>query len=317
MPHEVETMFWVGRHAPWHGLGVNVAEAPTAQDALRAAGLEWEVRSLPVYIRQPGSSEYTEVPGWRANVRDSDWSTLGIVSEGYSVVQPFEAFDFLDQVVGSGDVRYETAGSLFRGRKIWILARMTEGAKDVLGDPLAPYVLFTNSYDGSSAVRCLTTPVRVVCNNTLNMALGNYQRIWSIRHVGNISGKVRDAQDALGMAHHYLDALQEDAEVLQQKKVDEEAWRHIVTQLIPEPPDATERVEMRIYNERVALEDLINAPDLQRFRGTGWAAINAVSDWVAHAPPRRATETWRDRRMELVTEGAPMLDQAHDLIMAL
>ena len=113
MAANVETMFSV-REKPWHGLGKIVMEAPTSKDALRLAGLDWNVVQEPIY------TEFNEVvEGYKANVRDSDRKVLGVVSDRYKVVQNTDAFSFTDELLGKG-VRYETAGSLQEGKKRWM-----------------------------------------------------------------------------------------------------------------------------------------------------------------------------------------------------
>lgn len=117
MAVNVESMFYV-RTAPWHGLGVRVNEAVNSAEALEKAGLDWKVVQEPVYTEQN-----EVVAGWKANIRDKDRRVLGLVTDRYKVVQNEEAFAFTDQLLGEG-VRYETAGSLQEGRRIWLLARL-------------------------------------------------------------------------------------------------------------------------------------------------------------------------------------------------
>ena len=113
----VETMMYV-RERPWHGLGTEVSEAPNSEDALRFAGLDWNVRQENIFNARGGI-----IKGFKANVRDSDDSVLGVVGDRYKVVQNIDAFKFTDDLIG-GDVRYETAGSLRDGKQIWLLAKM-------------------------------------------------------------------------------------------------------------------------------------------------------------------------------------------------
>lgn len=117
MAANVETMFYV-RTEPWHGLGTKVMEAPTSKDALQLAELDWQVIQEPVFTAQEEL-----ISGYKANVRNSDRQILGVVTDRYKVVQNDEAFAFTDSLLGEG-VRYETAGSLQNGRKVWLLARM-------------------------------------------------------------------------------------------------------------------------------------------------------------------------------------------------
>ena len=158
MPALVETMFSV-RETPWHGLGTIVNDAPTSEDALRISGLDWKVMQDDVFT---DSGE--RITGYKANIRDTDRKILGVVSDRYKVVQNTDAFSFTDELLGQG-VRYETAGSLQDGRRVWLLARMP---KEYTGgdDKICPYLVFSNSHDGTGAVKVAITPVRVVCNNS-------------------------------------------------------------------------------------------------------------------------------------------------------
>ena len=158
MPALVETMFSV-RETPWHGLGIIVNDAPTSEDALRLAGLDWNVVQDDVFT---DSGERITV--YKANIRDIDRKIFGVVSDRYKVVQNTDAFSFTDELLGQG-VRYETAGSLQDGRRVWLLARMP---KEYIGgsDEICPYLVFSNSHDGTGAVKVAITPVRVVCNNS-------------------------------------------------------------------------------------------------------------------------------------------------------
>lgn len=169
----VESMFYT-REKPWHGLGVRVEEAPTSTDALRLAGLDWEVAQEPIFT-ETGDA----IAGYKVNVRDRDRKVLGVVSDRYKIIQNKEAFAFTDTLLGRG-VRYETAGSLQEGKRVWLLARLPR-EYIIAGERISPYLVFSNSHDGSGAVRVALTPIRVCCNNTLNLALDTARRSWSIQ----------------------------------------------------------------------------------------------------------------------------------------
>ena len=145
MAANVESMFYV-RETPWHGLGVRVNEAPASRDALTLAGLDWNVAQEPVYTE---TGELVE--GYKANIRDADRKVLGVVTDRYKVIQNREAFAFSDALLGEG-VRYETAGSLQGGRKVWLLAHMPH-EYIITGERISPYLLFSNTHDGSGAIR--------------------------------------------------------------------------------------------------------------------------------------------------------------------
>ena len=145
MAANVESMFFV-REPVWHNIGVRVDEALTSQDALRYSGLDWQVRQEPLF-----TETFKSVPGYVANVRSDNDRILGIVSDSYKVVQNEEAFAFTDALIGEG-VRYETAGSIDGGRKVWLLAKLPERYQ-LVGEDVDPYIVFSSSHDGSGAIR--------------------------------------------------------------------------------------------------------------------------------------------------------------------
>lgn len=166
-------MFYV-RDVPWHGLGTNVEDALSSNEALTAAGLDWNVVQKEIK-----TIDNIPIPNVKANVREIDNKVLGIVSDRYKVLQNLEAFQFTDELLG-GDILYETAGSLQGGRKVWLLARLSNKYK-FQDDEIVPYLVLSNSHDGNAPVRVAMTPVRVVCQNTLNLALKKAKRSWSVR----------------------------------------------------------------------------------------------------------------------------------------
>ena len=256
MSANVESMFYV-RETPWHGLGTRVMEAPDSRDALIAAGLDWNVVQEPIY-----TAENALINGYKANVRDSDRRVLGVVTDRYKVVQNQEAFAFTDELLGQG-VRYETAGSLQDGRKVWLLAHMPH-EYIISGERISPYLLFSNTHDGSGAIKVALTPIRVVCNNTLNLALGTAQRSWSMIHTGNIQSKMKEAKDTLFKAERYMDELGKEFEKLRMKKLSDQEVMDYIEILLPIEEGSTSQ---QIRNIKRLQEDMkvryFDAPDLQ------------------------------------------------------
>lgn len=302
MSHEVETMVYV-REVPWHGLGTRVDEAMDSETALVKSGLLWAVESRPIVVNGQ------EVPGYRANVRSTDGAILGIVSESYRIVQNAEAFSFTDLLVGEG-VTYETAGSLRGGKRIWLLAKLPEDYK-ILGDDFRPYVCFTNSHDGTQAVKVILTPVRVVCQNTLTLALSRAHRTWTTRHLGDVNMKLQEARRTLGLAQAYFEALGIEAEKLVEKKANIE---ELVKDLFPIDKSLGERAVANAKARQEEVQKACYTKDLKPFWGTGWAWINGVADVVSHMEPQRKTETWKERRFESILDGPMLLNQAYALV---
>lgn len=309
MAVEVESMFYV-RETPWHGLGTGVQEAPDSREALRLAGLDWSVVQEPIYT---GRKELVE--GYKANVRDSDRKPLGVVTDRYRVIQNREAFAFTDSLLGEG-VRYETAGSLLGGRKVWLLARMPH-EYIISGERISPYLLFSNTHDGSGAVRVALTPIRVVCSNTLNLALVTAKRSWSMIHTGNVRSRMKEAEDTLFLAGQYMDSLGKEFEALRKKKLSDRQVMEYIEILLPLEEGSTPQQEKNIRRLR---EDMkmryFNAPDLQDVGKNAYRFINAVSDFATHAQPLRKTAGYKENLFLKTVEGNPLTDRAYRMVKA-
>ena len=311
MSANVETMMYV-REKPWHGLGTKVDKAPNSAEALELAGLNWKVEQTPVY-----TADGTLIPNYKANRRNTDKSVLGIVTDRYQIVQNDEAFEFTDSIVGkteNGVVKYETAGSLNHGKKIWLLAKMP--TQKVLDDEVEPYMCFTNSHDGSGAIRICMTPIRVVCQNTLNMALSQAKRSWSTKHVGDIESKLEEAKMCLELADEYMYNLGIEAEKLANTALRREQIDEILNEMFPVDDLTSERKKSNIQQIKDEFYIAYFMPDIEKFIGTAWGAINAMSDCVTHTAPKRNTADFYKNRWGKVMEGHPMIDQFVDLVRA-
>lgn len=310
MAANVESMFYT-RTKPWHGLGVQVQEAPESKDALRVAGLDWKVYQREVY-----TDSGIKIEGYRANVRNTDNKILGIVTERYKIVQNEEAFSFTDALLGKG-VRYETAGSLQEGKKVWLLARLPK-EYIISGEQISPYLVFSNSHDGSAAVRVAVTPIRVVCNNTLNLALSTAKRSWAMVHTGNIKGKIHEAQETLFMAEDYMSKLGREFEELKRQKLSERQVKEYIELLLP-LEKTTSLVTAK--NVKKLRDDLraryYDAPDLQDVGGNNaYRFINAVSDFATHNEPLRRTANYKENLFMKTMDGNPMIDRAYQIVKA-
>lgn len=308
MSAEVETMMYV-REKPWHGLGTMVEEAPNSYEAIKLAGLNWMVEPKRVSIL--GKDE--AIDNVIANVRSSDGKVLGIVTDRYKLVQNYDAFAFTDTLIG-GDVRYETAGSLFGGKKIWLLARMP--TTKILDDEVEPYVCFTNTHDGSGAVRVMMTPIRVVCNNTLNIALRDAKRAWSVKHTGDINKKIAEAKQTLGLANKYMTSLNEYAEKLTDIRVDEGMLNTILNKVFEADKAKTPREKDTVEKQREAFMTCYLAPDIAKYFGTAWGVVNAGADMVAHARPTRLTANYAENNWNRIMSGHKVVDTVTSLLVA-
>ncbi len=309
MAANVESMFYV-RETPWHGLGTKVLEAPASKDALQLAGLDWRVLQEPIYTAMEEL-----VDGYKANVRDSDRKVLGVVTDRYRVIQNDEAFAFTDELLGAG-VKYETAGSLQGGRKVWLLAHMPH-EYIISGERISPYLLFSNTHDGSGAIKVALTPIRVVCQNTLNLALANAKRSWSMIHTGDIKEKMQEAKDTLFLAENYMDELGKEFEALRMKKLTDKQVMEYIEVLLPIEDGSTPQQEKNMKRLR---EDMkiryFDAPDLQGVGKNAYRFVNAVSDFATHAEPLRKTANYKENLFSRTVDGNPMIDKAYQMVSA-
>ena len=309
MPANVETMFYV-REKPWHGLGVEVKSAPTSADALICAGRDWSVDQKNVY-----AEDGTLISGYKVNTRSTDNTALGIVSDRYKVVQNSDAFQFTDDLLGAG-VTYETAGALQGGRKVWMLARMPQ-RYIIAGDEIEPYLVVMNSHDGSSGIKVAMTPIRVVCQNTLNLALNSAKRIWTTKHTENVMLRVHEARETLMLAEKYMGELGRGIDELSQIKLSDRKVMEFMQEIFPatnDMPDLQRKNNLRL------LEDMKlrywDAPDLSNVGRNGYRFINAVSDFATHANPIRKTKNYDENLFLRTVEGNPMIDKAYRMVLA-
>lgn len=309
MSANVETMFSV-REKPWHGLGNVVEDAPSSEDALRLAGLDWKVIQRDVY-----TEDGFHIPGYKVNVRDSDLSTLGIVTDRYQVVQNEEAFKFTDNLLSEG-VTYETAGAIQNGRKVWILARLPQ-KYIIAGDEITPYFLLMNSHDASCGIKAAMTPIRVVCQNTLNLALSSAKRVWTTKHTENIFNRMNEARETIIFAEQYMGELGKEIDSLRKIKLSNQKVLEYMNELFPVTQDMT---DVQKKNNEKLLEDMkmryFDAPDLKDVGNNAYKFVNAVSDFATHAQPIRKTKNYRENLFIKTVEGNSLIDRAYQMVRA-
>ncbi len=327
MAANVETMFYVGE-TPWHGLGQKIDTAPTSEDAIKVAGLDWDVIPKPIYDELG-----REIPGYKVNMRSTDNKNLGIVTNRYKIVQNREAFAFTDALLGEG-VRYETAGSLASGKRVWLLARMENTT--LCEENIDPYLVFTNSHDGTGAVRVAISPVRVVCQNTLNLALSQASRHWSCAHKGDIQSKLEEARYTLASAKRYMEALEEEFGELKLKKVTEKQVRDMTEALLQlefknlytkaiktgKIVDFKEAAQQQKFEEKLNRKrtDILNIyyekPDLVGTEHTAFRFVNAVSDYATHTSDHKQTKNYQENLFMKTVDGHSMIDNAYSIAKA-
>lgn len=277
MSHEVETMAYAGE-TPWHGLGVRVSNDMTPEQMMKAAGLDWEVKKKPLFINT--QSKYVKVLGKQALVRTRPGQpddVLDMVGSGWNPVQNAEAFAFFDDFVKEGHMEMHTAGSLRTGRVVWALAKINDSFEPVKGDLVNGFMLFTNPhiYGRPSDVRY--TPIRVVCNNTLTMALnknaGSKNSV-TVNHRQPFNAE--RVKELLGIAHGHMETYKETAKFLASVKADKESLSNYFNQVFPRTSDSKGNKEPSRQHDR-AMGIIDKQPGHEFAPGTWWQALNAVT----------------------------------------
>lgn len=314
MSANFESGFFV-REPAWHGMGTVIKDAPDSKEAIKVAGLDWKVLQAPVCAIPDDSCVGFDVPNLFCNYRDIDNKVLGVVSGRYEIVQNEDAFAFTDALLESGDVKYETAGSLQEGKLTWMLARIP--SCDILGDKIDKYLLFSNSFDGKKSINVAITPVRVVCNNTLNFALQTAKRKWSFAHKGDIAGKLEEAKMCLTKADEYNKNFDDKCIELAKKKISGEQVKKILDKMFPIKEDG-EYTNAKLNHMIMMHENFkkcMAADDLQNFNGTAYKVVNAFSDMIFHGmATTRHTEKEQENNLISVINGNALFDKAVALV---
>ncbi len=289
-------MMYVGE-VPWHGLGRKLTSPPTAEKAIQEAGLNWRVSKTPLFYHE--SIAVTGiVPGYYAVVPDEGWvkeprPVFGVVTDQYKPLQNSEAFSFFDPLIENKQATYETAGALGEGERVWVMAKLNKTMR--IGksgnDEVKQYLLLSNSHDGKSAVQIKFTPIRVVCNNTLSMALQDGQAM-KIEHTQDVHSQMEIAQALFeNISSQYAkieDAFQRMASFNITKKIMDEYFENVFPD--PTPPQGKKGEERYESDKRRAARDrecckiLFENPrnKLPGTANTVWAIYNAVTDYVDH-----------------------------------
>ena len=306
--HNIESLFYTGRKTPWHGLGISIEKAPLSEDAIVLAGLDWNV------IQEDVMCSSGVITGYKANIRDTDHQVLGLVSDRYQIVQNKEAFAFTDALLGEG-VRYETAGSLASGKRVWMLARMD--TVTITDEKFDPYLVFTNAHDGKGSIRVAITPVRVVCQNTLNLALRKASRHWSCIHKGDIQGKLDEAKQTLLNAQNYMREIEVELGKLKLKKLTVDKVKEYVDLMFPIDENATFRTISRNRDMKYDLMSrYLDAPDLKVLDHSYYRFVNAVSDFATHTNLHKNTSNYQENLFMKTIDGNALIDMAYQIAVA-
>lgn len=340
MPHnigEYDTMVSANGVVPWHRLGTIVPGDISYDDVLILAGLDWEVELMPAYAGVPREGEphnpddpyrfdrllYTDDHQFvvRRNLADRTKDRIiSVVGSGYEPVQNAHGLEFLRILMDAGDLQVETAGSLGNNRIIWICARMDRNVT-IAGDETVPYLVFSSSHDRTMAAGVVAGPVRVVCNNTLTLAIERAIRQWRTRHVGDVRGRVAEAREALAMGARYYDTFETEVNLLLSQSVSDVRWTQVRDLIVPCDDSMTERMK-RNRQERHDMLDMRWIRESDTMGRNAWAAVQAVNGYELW--DRRVIGTTVDERTDRLAERQamavlrarqPLTEQAHRYLL--
>lgn len=301
MAHNLEirngdaSLFYV-EEPPWHGLGRKLAAPATAREAIEAAKLEWEVMKVPLYAER-GSARISVEDRFGIVRKDlwpgQDCKVLGIVGSQYTPLQNVEAFAFFDPIVGQDAAVYHTAGVLGNGERIWILAKLPDHIRVVGDDIVDKYLLLSNSHDGASSVQVKFTPIRVVCQNTLTMALSQGRTV-RVAHTRHLHHRLRRAERLLGIIHTRFDDIEEAFVAMAKVQMGNGRLQEYLKLVYPDPrDDEDEKARKKVDVSRARAEYFFihgEGNDQDRVKGTLWAAYNGITELVDHQQTQQTPE---------------------------
>ena len=282
------SMFYINE-VPWHGLGTKLDKPATAQEAIQAAHLDWKVVKLPLFAgskRIPVTDRFAVVRRTGDLIQRTD-PVLGVVSNEYTPLQNYQAFQFFDPIVGQNAAIYHTAGALGQGERVWILAKLP-GHIRVAGDDITEkYLLLSNSHDGKSSVTIKFTPVRVVCQNTLTLAL-NDGSAWRVSHHSDIHEKLKQANQMLGLINDRFGEMEETFQAMSRVKLDQNRLTEYLTAVYPDQKEPEK--QLLVQKDREWSGFFFDQGKGNREPGVAgslWAGFNGVTEWIDHRKTRQ------------------------------
>lgn len=294
----------------WHGLGQVVEGAMTSGEAIKLAGLDYEVAKMPVFGQL--GEQLLPVPNKFSTYRTDNNSVFGVVGDRYELVQNKDAFSFFDAIVGEGSAIFETAGALNLGERVFISAKMPEQIRIAGTDDITEmFVLLTNSHDGSGAIQACLTSVRVVCQNTLSAALRGTKNKISIRHTANVKANLEQAHKLLGISHAYSEELNTCFNVLAKKSVTDAQVKKLLEELfVSEKQDSTRIINIR----EAALEAYFTGVGQEKIIGTAFGVLNGLTYYFDHVKSYKNSEA----KFQNIIEGTSQktIEKALDTLIA-
>jgi phage/plasmid-like protein (TIGR03299 family) len=282
MAHEVEQMFSV-KETPWHGLGRIIREAPTMEEGIRLAGLDWRIDQRPVFTSN-SEGGLQAILDKTALVRSDTDVTMAVLGNKYKPLQNSEAFQFFQPFLDEKMASLETAGSLKDGRKIWVLAKLNKAPIEITrNDIVEKYLLLSNSHDGTLAVRVGFTPIRVVCANTMAYAHeSNASSLIRVYHGKNVKQNVDALRETINIVDATFEASEEKMKFLARQNLNKEDLRkYIKTVMSIAEKYESERQQINADRMEARIMELFEVSAGAKEAGdTYWGAYNAVNYYL-------------------------------------
>lgn len=285
------SMMYVGE-TPWHNLGVKLDKPATAAEAIEAAGLNFTVEKRALRTER----DELKVPNHFATVRTDTTDVLGVVGSRYEPIQNKDAFTMFDSLVGEGEAIYHTAGALGKGERIWILAKLPDFIRINGNDIVEKFLLLVNSHDGSSVVMVKLTPIRVVCANTLSIALSGTEQEVRIKHTTQAIERLKQAHEILGLSNKLYAELDYIFNRMSATKMSDTSLTHYVEEIFPDIPNSERSSKRHVVREKV-LELAETGVGSDMAKGTLWGAYNAVTEFVDHVRQNNRSDSVRLKSM--------------------
>ncbi|HYG74756.1 MAG TPA: DUF932 domain-containing protein [Planctomycetota bacterium] len=287
---------------PWHGLGTMVKEMQRPLEALKLARLDWTVMKTPLYL---GNGE--EIADKVAIVREDSGAYLGTVGTGYTPVQNHEQAEFIEALLGTGEATVECAGVLRGGRRTFWTCKLADNLKVTDGDVVEKYLILCNGHDGTLAFRAFWSPIRVVCQNTLNAALDGVKDGVVFYHFLNVNKRIDEARNILRISNSYYDALCTSFRELQATRLSDKRLREYLETVFPVSEESkgkpAETIVQKTRNQVRA--NFYEGRGADVAGKTAWGAYNAVTEYVCHQKKQLAMDSSSagDRRFEQIFFG--------------
>lgn len=267
------------RTATWTNIGANITKATTVEEALKLSHLDYTVEKVPVFLENG-----TAIPGAFCTKRENSNITYGVVGSQFEIVQNIEGFDFINSMVPEG-LRFLKAGE--NHRFIYIIAQLPEF--DLMGDKVAPHIIFQNSHSGSTTLKATIAPLRIVCENQFNLTFRKVANKISLRHTKSIKGKLHTAQEVLIHSSDYISEFQKEAILMAQNRVSKTQVDHLLDEVFEIKAEFNPTQIRRMEEKRDRFMAAYQAEDNQNFIGTQWGLVNAYTDFVTHKPLKKDT----------------------------